>query len=99
MNPDNIANRSYRIAAAAAAITLAVTALGAAAARAADPPTAAGWQERKGSVSYFGITSVYSCTGIESKIRQIFVYLGARKDVSANAAGCNSRDMPVGHAM
>jgi len=63
------------------------------------PPTPSLWQEHKGSVNYFGITSVYSCTGIESKVRQVLLLLGARKDMSVNASGCNSHDMPMGPAM
>jgi hypothetical protein len=87
------------ITAAAIHITLAVAALGTAAASTADAPTAAVWQERKGSIGYFGLTSTYSCTGIEGRIRQILVFLGARKDLSVNAGVCDSRDMPMGHSM
>ena len=66
----------------------------------ADPPaTAAQWQEHKGSIAYFGITSTYSCTGIEGKVKQILLTLGARKDMSVNATGCSGQDMPVGNAM
>src|SRR5450432_92564 len=67
--------------------------------RADAPPTPSLWQEHKGSVAYFGITSTYSCTGIESKVRQVLLLLGARKDMSVNANGCGSHDMPMGHSM
>jgi hypothetical protein len=67
--------------------------------RADAPPTPSIWQEHKGSVSYFGITSIYSCSGIESKVRQVLLLLGARKDMSVNASGCDSHDMPMGHSM
>jgi hypothetical protein len=66
----------------------------------ADPPaTAAQWQEHKGSIGYFGLTSTYTCTGMESKVRQILLALGARKDMSVSATPCGARDMPMGHAM
>ncbi len=66
----------------------------------ADPPaTAAQWQEHKGSIAYFGITSTYSCTAIEGKVQQILLTLGARKDMSVNVTGCNGNDMPAGNAM
>ena len=94
----SISRFAYKLAAATA---LSVTALAALASplRGDAPPTPSLWQEHKGKVTYFGITSVYSCTGIESKVRQVLLLLGARKDMSVNASGCNSRDMPMGHAM
>ncbi|MFI4889348.1 MAG: hypothetical protein ACHQIL_02335 [Steroidobacterales bacterium] len=95
MNPGTIGNRRYRRAAAA----FCLLALAAAAASAAEPPSAAVWKERKDSISYFGLTSTYSCMGIEGRIKQILAFLGARKDVSVNASACNSHDMPIGHSM
>jgi hypothetical protein len=85
----------------AAATALSAAALAALASPLKDdaPPTPSLWQEHKGSVTYFGITSVYSCTGIESKVRQVLLLLGARKDMSVNASGCNGHDMPMGPAM
>ena len=82
--------------AAAAAVVIATLA---SPVRADAPPAPSLWQEHKGSVAYFGITSIYSCTGIEGKIRQVLLLLGARKDMSVNANGCNSHDMPMGGAM
>ena len=86
---------SHQPAAAAAVIFMALAAL-ASPVRADVPPTPSMWQEHKGSVAYFGITSIYSCSGIEGKVRQVLLLLGARKDMSVNAIGCNSRDMPMG---
>lgn len=57
------------------------------------------WQEHKGDIFYFGITSNYSCSGIEGKVKQILLALGARKDVSVNANGCGLHDMPMGHSL
>jgi hypothetical protein len=99
MKSNSTDSRQPRIAVATASAALAVMALGAAAASAAESPTTAVWREHKGSINYFGITSVYTCLGIESKIRKILVYFGARNDVIANARGCNASDMPVGRAM
>ncbi len=85
--------------AAAAAVSAAALAAFASPVHAASSATAAQWQEHKGSIGYFGLTSTYSCTGMESKVRQILLALGARKDVHVDASACNGRDMPMGHAM
>ncbi len=66
---------------------------------AAEPPVSAAWQEHKGSVDYFGLTSRYSCSGIEGKVRQILTLLGARKDITANANACDTRDLSIGHSL
>jgi len=69
-------------------------------AQAADPGIPATWQEHKTSFNYFGITSNYSCSGMEGKVRQLLVLLGARKDsVHVNAGACGVHDMPFGHAL
>jgi len=67
-------------------------------AHAADTGTPASWQEHKTSFTYFGITSNYSCSGMEGKVKQLLTQLGARKDdVHVNAGGCGVHDMPFGH--
>lgn len=83
----------------AAAVATAAFAIGALPACADTPPTPSQWQEHKGSLDYFALTSFYSCTGIESKVRQLLQYLGARKDVTVNAGACNARDMMIGHSL
>ena len=94
----SIAGLSLKLTAAAAVSAAALAAF--ASPVYADPPaTAAQWQEHRGSIAYFGITSTYSCTGMEGKVKQILLTLGARKDMSVNATGCNGQDMPVGNAM
>ena len=56
---------------------------------AAGGPVVAGtWEHHKANFSYFGITSLYSCSGLESNIRQLLQHLGARKDLTVHAYGC-----------
>jgi hypothetical protein len=46
------------------------------------------WQHHKVTFNYFGITALYTCSGLEDHVRQILVHLGARKDLTVRAAGC-----------
>jgi len=46
------------------------------------------WQEHHAQFDYFGITSRFTCDGLELKVRQILLYLGARDDVYVQATGC-----------
>jgi hypothetical protein len=87
--------RSKRIWTSAAAIAafLAIAALPTV--RAADDGTAAGpivagtWEHHQARFSYYGITALYSCDGLENNIRALLLDLGARKgDVKVNARGC-----------
>jgi hypothetical protein len=48
----------------------------------------ASWQPHHVQFDYFGITARYSCDGLEGKVRQILLYLGARADVRVRATGC-----------
>jgi hypothetical protein len=63
--------------------------------RAADASSAAGpvvagtWEHRHAGFSYWGITTLYSCDGLEDNIRALLLHLGARKnDIKVNARGC-----------
>jgi hypothetical protein len=88
----------HRQTAAAAAIIAAVAALSSPVM--ADMTAApAQWQEHKGSIDYFGLTSHYSCTGIEGAVKHVLQTLGARKDMTVDASGCNGRDMPMTHSL
>jgi hypothetical protein len=51
-------------------------------------PVVGAWQHRKVTINYFGVTALYSCDGLESQIRQILLYLGARSDLKVKARGC-----------
>jgi hypothetical protein len=49
---------------------------------------AGAWQHHKVSFNYVGFTALYTCAGLEDQVRQILLYLGARKDVHVSARGC-----------
>ncbi len=61
--------------------------------------TPAQWQEHKGSIDYFGLTSRFSCTGIESQIKHVLKTLGARKDMTVDASSCNANGMSMGPSL
>jgi len=46
------------------------------------------WQHHQDSFHYYGLTSLFSCSSIEDDVKQILLYLGARKDLSVHATGC-----------
>lgn len=46
------------------------------------------WEHRHASFTYWGITALYSCDGLENNIRALLQHLGARKDVRVSARGC-----------
>ena len=46
------------------------------------------WQHHQSTISYFGITSLYTCDGLEDKVRALLTYLGARADLTVQATGC-----------
>jgi hypothetical protein len=46
------------------------------------------WQHRQVTFNYFGITSLYTCDGLEDQVRQILLHLGARNDAKVYASGC-----------
>jgi hypothetical protein len=52
-------------------------------------PTAAEWHPQQLKFSYSGFTTLYSCDGIEDKVREILLTFGARKDLTVRATGCN----------
>jgi len=69
-------------------------------ARAADAPVAAGdvvpgiWQHHKVTINYFGITSAYSCDGLEDHVRSILEHLGARNDAKVIATCPRGPNVP-----
>jgi hypothetical protein len=46
------------------------------------------WQHHHASFNYYGITSLYSCDGLESNVRSILLHFGARNDAKVSANGC-----------
>ena len=55
---------------------------------ASGPVVAGTWEHHHARFTYFGITSLYSCDGLESDIRALLLHLGARKDATVSAYGC-----------
>lgn len=52
-------------------------------------PVVAGiWEHRHASFHYDGITSLYSCAGLESNVRALLKHMGARQDLTVRAYGC-----------
>jgi hypothetical protein len=67
-------------------------------AAAADPgTTAAEWHPQQMTLSYSGFTTLYSCDGIEDKVREILLTFGARKDLTVRASGCNQGSTMPSH--
>jgi hypothetical protein len=49
---------------------------------------AGSWQHHQVTFNYFGITSLYTCDGLEEQVRGILLYLGARQGAKVYASGC-----------
>jgi len=60
---------------------------------AADRVTGA-WQHHAGTINYIGFTALYTCDGLEDRVRLILLHLGARKDMKVSARGCTGPDTP-----
>jgi hypothetical protein len=59
-------------------------------ATAAEPAAApAQWHRQTLKFDYSGFTTLYTCDGLEGKVRDILLTFGARKDVKVRATGCN----------
>lgn len=52
------------------------------------PAVKAVWQHHTVGFTYYGITALYSCDGLEAKVRSLLLYLGARIDAKVSARGC-----------
>ena len=46
------------------------------------------WQHHKIEFDYFGVTTLYSCDGLEVQVSRILQFFGARKDLKVQARGC-----------
>jgi hypothetical protein len=51
--------------------------------------TAAQWHRQTQKFDYTGFTTLYTCDGLEGKVRDILLTFGARNDVKVRATGCN----------
>jgi hypothetical protein len=76
----------YRLASLFACATLVAT-LGTLPVRAAavGPTQPSVWERHQASTSYFGITSVYTCSGLEQEVKRLLLYFGARPDLNVTA--------------
>ena len=70
------------------AVVPAATPQGAAPYPIAGSPVAAVWKERHVEFSYMGRTARYSCEGLRDKVRAMLLDLGARRDPTIVAGGC-----------
>ena len=61
-------------------------------------PTGSGdaaiWQHHQELIDYYGVTSSYTCTGIEDRMRELLKYLGARPDMKITPL-CSSQSAPM----
>ncbi|HXQ30586.1 MAG TPA: hypothetical protein VN790_01300 [Steroidobacteraceae bacterium] len=71
-----------------------VLALATTAAAAADAPVEGTWQKHEYLLGYAGVTSHYSCDGLEHKLTQLLKLAGARPDAKVRASCTN----PLGSA-
>jgi hypothetical protein len=46
------------------------------------------WKAQTQKFNYTGFTTYYTCDGLEDKVRQVLLHLGARSDVKVRATGC-----------
>ena len=51
--------------------------------------TVAHWQPQKLNFNYSGFTTLYTCDGLEDKVRDILETFGARKGIKVRATGCS----------
>jgi hypothetical protein len=66
--------------------------------QAAAVPQASVWQHHQAKFNYFGITSLYTCDGLEDKVRLILRYFGARQEgLQVQAQGCPRGPESVSH--
>ena len=73
----------------ASAALLSVSSLATAAASADQAGTPAQWRAQKLKFDYTGFTALYTCDGLEGKVRDILLTFGARKDLKVRATGCS----------
>jgi len=52
------------------------------------------WQRHQATINHYGITAVYTCDGLEDKVRALLLYFGARADLKVHASGCLGPNRP-----
>lgn len=84
-----MAHRRYGMAATlAAALLFATAGYTAEGGGSAGATAQANWRHVKTSFGYFGFTSFYTCSGIESQVQEILRLFGARKGAKVYATAC-----------
>jgi hypothetical protein len=63
-----------------------------------DASEASVWQHHQSTFSYVGLTTRYTCDGLEDKVRALLLYFGARKDLKVEASGCPNPTRPSTNA-
>lgn len=53
---------------------------------------AAQWQPYRFNFAFMGFSTYYSCSGLEDRLEQILLQLGAKQGVQVNASGCFEPD-------
>jgi hypothetical protein len=67
---------------------------------AAAPSETSVWRHHQTTFIYSGITALYTCDGLEEKVRVLLLYLGARADLKVHALGCSpGLDRPSRNAL
>jgi hypothetical protein len=46
------------------------------------------WQHHQVKFTYTGLSTLYSCEGLEMNVRSVLLHFGARKDLNVTASGC-----------
>ncbi len=54
----------------------------------------ASWQSQKSQLNYMGITTIYSCEGLQGKLELLLRLLGARHDAKVQTLGCDRIGFP-----
>jgi hypothetical protein len=55
---------------------------------AAAPMEPGAWKHHHVTFVYYGLTALYTCDGLEDKVKEILLFLGARRDALVQASGC-----------
>jgi 2-polyprenyl-6-methoxyphenol hydroxylase-like FAD-dependent oxidoreductase len=63
------------------------------------PVESSAWQQQHAEFNFFGTTSLYTCDGLESKVRQMLLFVGARNDLKVRAVGCTRGPDAPTHAI
>lgn len=51
------------------------------------------WKAKEVTFSYRSSKSIYTCSGLETRVKTIFLALGARDDLEVRASSCNENEM------